>query len=198
MRAARRGVALTSGGPKSIERGIAYDRTRRNKSLHGGMRPRMGARDLWDVSCWCGWASTGHERRDLAAEAASEHRQFVARGTMTSTAKNDAPSSSRRVQASTKRAPPEGQRDSRIAAKVAEPSTPPELPQYVAGEAPVLLQRGSRRVAVYASGSEWRARCSSCRWASASIERDKVVKAGKDHVATCPKREKENGACQPL
>jgi hypothetical protein len=34
----------------------------------------MGANDLWDVACWCGWSSTRHERRELALEAADAHR----------------------------------------------------------------------------------------------------------------------------
>jgi hypothetical protein len=74
MLRARRGVMLTSGNStRAAERGLAYERTRKNKQAHGGLNPRMGATDLWDVGCWCGWSKTGLERRDLAVDAASAH-----------------------------------------------------------------------------------------------------------------------------
>jgi hypothetical protein len=78
MLRARRGVMHATGNAtRSAERGLAYKRTRKAKPAHGGLRPRMGASDLFDVGCWCGWSSTNHETRELAVSAAEEHRARV-------------------------------------------------------------------------------------------------------------------------
>lgn len=52
MLRARRGVMLTSGNAtRAAERGLAYLRTPKRKQVHGGLRPRIRANDLWDVTC---------------------------------------------------------------------------------------------------------------------------------------------------
>lgn len=44
---------------------------------HGGLRPQKRAQDLWDVTCWCGWLSLGHEYRAVAEDVARLHRSTV-------------------------------------------------------------------------------------------------------------------------
>lgn len=82
LRANRRAMLVTGNAVKAKSRGLDYRRTRRRSNSigdvnggerHGGTRPRMGAQDLWDVVCWCGWTSTGHEARVTAVDAAVEH-----------------------------------------------------------------------------------------------------------------------------
>jgi hypothetical protein len=186
MRKARRGVILTGGGnARAIAKGIAYDRKRRAEQLHGGTAPRMGANDLWDVSCWCGWSSTCHERRELAVDAATLHRQEAARGTVTSDKKKRR--AVRRIPATV--------RSSKQPKAEREPKSPTSEPASTLGRdsgggRSRLTYRG-RTVELVRTGDTWAAHCPGCKWSDEGATSDEVRIAAVSHLRVCTHQVKQ-------
>jgi hypothetical protein len=186
MRRARRGVILTGGSnARALAKGIVYERKRRATQLHGGMTPRMGASDLWDVSCWCGWASTGNERRALARDAARTHREEVAAGLVMPARKK-----TREM-----KQPPAATRSSarkRSPQRSNESSDPPGTPPVGARSRRSQLTYRGRTVELDGTADSWRVRCRGCDW-SAEFATGEAARADATlHLRACKHTPKQS------
>ena len=212
-RRAWRGVVLTGGSAaKAIERGVVFDRTRKDSPLHGGVRPRMGARDLWDTSCWCGWSSTGHERRDLAAQAGDDHlraARSTPRPSKSAKPTKSAKTSARRVTGVIRSTPTLKQRAFRDA-QLEKASAPPRPANARSTIRPATQWKGpdgsrysrlryqGHEIVIDGRGGIWRAKCSDCGWNQTAVEREQIQTKAVAHASVCRVPPAKKGRNQPL
>ena len=187
VRRVHRGVVLTGGGSaKAIARGIVYDRKAKKGRMHGGLVPRMGAQDLWDVSCWCGWSSTGHELSSLAGSAATKHRERLQK----EDDRAKLPGRARQI------VKPPGPtvlrlRKSGSPAPKAKPQKPDPITPSTgdsagrpAGRHAELRFRG-RIIAIDRRENGWAVRCQTCRWTRAAEDRSSAESIARRHFGEC-------------
>jgi hypothetical protein len=173
----------------------------------------MGASDLWDVACWCGWSSTGNERRELAVDAGTAHYEST-RAVQASAKKRKgkakvakkAAKQKRtgviRVYATSRSAKPPAttkertgrQRVTHVKKTAAASRSPSARKSTKTTDS--KASRFPRRVKVAVAGDvrvtvtqtsahKWRVRCSTCKGRVTKTSRNAAIEHAKRHAIAC-------------
>ena len=181
----------------SLSRGLIPGPSAETSVLHGGLKPRKSADDVWDVVCWCGWSRTSLETRDLAEAAVDEHH--AARGRSPSKAAVGSKAARRLGESAAKpivatsvrplRKKPDRQQlqDPDDVLKEGEKTSSKAAEQVKPGDHVVMY--AGRTVNLTKIRGGHRARCSACGWNEAAEALQEVMSSAREHLVAHAQKE---------